>query len=101
MHQCNCKKTKKKQFHSLPGDVLVHVNEHCVLGMSHSALVSLLQSFSEGQEIELDVCRGYAIPLPAEGSHQVPPYLTTPAVVTSEPPRSVPQPTAAQYNQVG
>ena len=79
---------------------MVHVNEHCVLGMSHEALVSLLQSYTTGEEIELDVCRGYAIPLPAEGSHQVPPYLTTPAVVT-EPPRSVPLPTAAQYNQVG
>ncbi len=100
MPQCNCKK-QKKQNHSLSGDVLVHVNEHCVLGMSDEALVSLLQSYTTGEEIELDVCRGYAIPLPVgEGSHQVPPYLTTPAVVT-EPPRSVPLPTAAQYNQVG
>lgn len=44
------------------GDVLVYVNETCVLGFTHHDMVSVFQSISPGETVKLDVCRGYPLP---------------------------------------
>uniref|UniRef100_A0A1Q3F106 Putative membrane-associated guanylate kinase n=1 Tax=Culex tarsalis TaxID=7177 RepID=A0A1Q3F106_CULTA len=44
------------------GDVLVYVNEICVLGFTHHEMVNIFQSILPGEEVHLDVCRGYPLP---------------------------------------
>ncbi|XP_074645982.1 membrane-associated guanylate kinase, WW and PDZ domain-containing protein 1-like [Tubulanus polymorphus] len=44
------------------GDVLIYVDEICVLGYSHQNAVSLFQSIQPGETVTLDVCRGYPLP---------------------------------------
>uniref|UniRef100_T1JEL2 Membrane-associated guanylate kinase, WW and PDZ domain-containing protein 1 n=1 Tax=Strigamia maritima TaxID=126957 RepID=T1JEL2_STRMM len=43
------------------GDVLVFVNDICVLGSFHQDIVRLFQSFVPGETVELEVCRGYLL----------------------------------------
>ncbi|XP_050413169.2 membrane-associated guanylate kinase, WW and PDZ domain-containing protein 2 isoform X3 [Patella vulgata] len=44
------------------GDVLVYINNSCVLGYTHQNVVSVFQSIPPGETVTLDVCRGYALP---------------------------------------
>jgi atrophin-1 interacting protein 3 (BAI1-associated protein 1) len=43
------------------GDVLVYVNNECVLGYTHQNVVEIFQSIPAGQLVELTVCRGYPL----------------------------------------
>ncbi|XP_046984274.1 membrane-associated guanylate kinase, WW and PDZ domain-containing protein 1 [Schistocerca americana] len=44
------------------GDVLVYVNETCVLGFTHHDMVSVFQSIAPNETVTLEVCRGYPLP---------------------------------------
>ncbi|KAK7791492.1 hypothetical protein R5R35_008847 [Gryllus longicercus] len=44
------------------GDVLVYVNETCVLGFTHHDMVSVFQSITPAETVTLEVCRGYPLP---------------------------------------
>ncbi|KAK4872147.1 hypothetical protein RN001_016271 [Aquatica leii] len=44
------------------GDVIVYVNDTCVLGYTHNQIVRLFQSISVGSTVTLEVCRGYPLP---------------------------------------
>lgn len=44
------------------GDVIVFVNDTCVLGYTHNQIVRLFQSISVGSTVTLEVCRGYPLP---------------------------------------
>ncbi|KAK7602579.1 hypothetical protein V9T40_008168 [Parthenolecanium corni] len=44
------------------GDVLVYVNNKCVLGYTHHDMVSVFQSIAPSETVELEVCRGYPLP---------------------------------------
>ncbi|XP_055693692.1 membrane-associated guanylate kinase, WW and PDZ domain-containing protein 2 [Lutzomyia longipalpis] len=44
------------------GDVLVYVNEICVLGFTHHDMVNVFQSILPGETVPLEVCRGYPLP---------------------------------------
>jgi type II secretory pathway component PulC len=41
-----------------PGDILVYVNNICVLGYTHQGVVEVFQSIKTGDYVELTVCRG-------------------------------------------
>lgn len=60
------------------GDVLVKVSGTCVLGYTHQEMVSIFQSISPGQDVQLEVCRGYPLPFdPADPNTEI---VTTVAV---------------------
>ncbi|CAG7721513.1 unnamed protein product [Allacma fusca] len=60
------------------GDVLVRVNGRCVLGYTHQEMVSMFQSIAPGEEVHLEVCRGYPLPFdPADPNTEI---VTTVAV---------------------
>ncbi|XP_046745446.1 membrane-associated guanylate kinase, WW and PDZ domain-containing protein 2-like isoform X2 [Diprion similis] len=44
------------------GDVLVYVNETCVLGYTHNEMVNVFKSISSGETVTIEVCRGYPLP---------------------------------------
>jgi len=46
---------------SVAGDVLVFVNETCVLGYKQSEIVRLFQTIPVGMTVRLHVCRGYPL----------------------------------------
>ncbi|XP_056645572.1 membrane-associated guanylate kinase, WW and PDZ domain-containing protein 1 [Diorhabda sublineata] len=62
------------------GDVIVFVNETCVLGYTHNQIVRLFQSISVGSTVALEVCRGY--PLPFDPNDPNTEVVTTIAVDT-------------------
>lgn len=43
------------------GDVLVYVNNECVLGYTHQDVVEIFQSIPKGNFVDLTVCRGYPL----------------------------------------
>jgi hypothetical protein len=43
------------------GDVLVYVNNKCVLGYTHNDMVSVFQSIAPGEIVKIEVCRGYPL----------------------------------------
>jgi len=45
-----------------PGDVLVYVNDTCVLGFTHNEMVNVFKSIGSGETVTLEVCRGYPLP---------------------------------------
>ncbi|XP_062396884.1 membrane-associated guanylate kinase, WW and PDZ domain-containing protein 3a isoform X2 [Sardina pilchardus] len=45
-----------------PGDVIVEVDDHCVLGKTHAEVVQLFQAVPVGQQTDLLLCRGYPLP---------------------------------------
>jgi len=47
--------------HLKQGDVLVYVNNECVLGYTHQDVVEIFQSIPAGNNVELTVCRGYPL----------------------------------------
>ncbi|TST22532.1 Membrane-associated guanylate kinase, WW and PDZ domain-containing protein 2 [Bagarius yarrelli] len=50
------------------GDVIVYINEVCVLGTTHADVVQLFQSVPIGQSVTLALCRGYPLPYDADDS---------------------------------
>ncbi|XP_070611241.1 membrane-associated guanylate kinase, WW and PDZ domain-containing protein 2 isoform X7 [Erythrolamprus reginae] len=48
------------------GDVIVYINEVCVLGHTHADVVKLFQSVPIGQSVNLVLCRGYPLPFDPE-----------------------------------
>ncbi|XP_034948712.1 membrane-associated guanylate kinase, WW and PDZ domain-containing protein 1 [Chelonus insularis] len=44
------------------GDVLVYVNDTCVLGFTHNEMVNVFKSIASGETVTLEVCRGYPLP---------------------------------------
>lgn len=44
------------------GDLIVYVNDICVLGYTHNKIVRLFQSIAPGETVVLEVCRGYPLP---------------------------------------
>lgn len=44
------------------GDILVYVNDTCVLGFSHHEMVNVFQSIQPGETVTLQICRGYPLP---------------------------------------
>ncbi|XP_054608752.1 membrane-associated guanylate kinase, WW and PDZ domain-containing protein 2a isoform X5 [Dunckerocampus dactyliophorus] len=48
------------------GDVIVYINDVCVLGTTHADVVKLFQSVPIGQSVTLVLCRGYPLPYEAE-----------------------------------
>ncbi|XP_034475716.1 membrane-associated guanylate kinase, WW and PDZ domain-containing protein 1 [Drosophila innubila] len=60
------------------GDVLVYVNDTCVLGYTHHDMVNIFQSIMAGETAALEVCRGYPLPFdPNDPNNEV---VTTMAV---------------------
>uniref|UniRef100_A0A4W4H581 Membrane associated guanylate kinase, WW and PDZ domain containing 2a n=1 Tax=Electrophorus electricus TaxID=8005 RepID=A0A4W4H581_ELEEL len=58
------------------GDVIVYINDICVLGTTHADVVKLFQSVPIGQSVTLVLCRGYPLPYDPEdpsASTTVPP----------------------------
>uniref|UniRef100_A0A670YSC1 Membrane associated guanylate kinase, WW and PDZ domain containing 2 n=1 Tax=Pseudonaja textilis TaxID=8673 RepID=A0A670YSC1_PSETE len=59
------------------GDVIVYINEVCVLGHTHADVVKLFQSVPIGQSVNLVLCRGYPLPFdPEDPANSVVPPLT-------------------------
>ncbi|XP_048864668.1 membrane-associated guanylate kinase, WW and PDZ domain-containing protein 2a isoform X3 [Brienomyrus brachyistius] len=48
------------------GDVIVYINNVCVLGTTHADVVKLFQSVPIGQSVSLVLCRGYPLPYDPE-----------------------------------
>ncbi|KAM9813242.1 membrane-associated guanylate kinase, WW and PDZ domain-containing protein 1b isoform 3-T3 [Neosynchiropus ocellatus] len=44
------------------GDVIVSVNDTCVLGYTHAEVVKIFQSIPIGSMVNLELCRGYPLP---------------------------------------
>ncbi|KAM3926277.1 membrane-associated guanylate kinase, WW and PDZ domain-containing protein 2 isoform 4-T4 [Leptodactylus fuscus] len=69
------------------GDVIVYINEVCVLGHTHADVVKLFQSVPIGQSVNLVLCRGYPLPYDPEdpASSLVPPLavIERPPVVVN------------------
>ena len=63
------------------GDVLVHVNGICVLGYTHSDVVSLFQSIVPGEMVHLQICRGYKLPFDPDDPNME--IVTTQAVTAN------------------
>ncbi|XP_068148192.1 LOW QUALITY PROTEIN: membrane-associated guanylate kinase, WW and PDZ domain-containing protein 1 [Drosophila tropicalis] len=63
------------------GDVLVYVNDTCVLGYTHHDMVQIFQSIMPGEQAALEVCRGY--PLPFDPNDPNTEVVTTMAVDSS------------------
>ena len=41
---------------------MVYVNDTCVLGFTHHDMVTMFQSITSGEAVNLEVCRGYPLP---------------------------------------
>ncbi|XP_066588814.1 membrane-associated guanylate kinase, WW and PDZ domain-containing protein 1-like isoform X2 [Prorops nasuta] len=70
------------------GDVLVYVNDTCVLGFTHNEMVNVFKSIASGETVTLEACRGY--PLPFDPNDPNTEVVTTiavnaPAVLTENP----------------
>ncbi|XP_077450006.1 membrane-associated guanylate kinase, WW and PDZ domain-containing protein 2a isoform X2 [Stigmatopora argus] len=66
------------------GDVIVYINDVCVLGTTHADVVKLFQSVPIGQSVTLVLCRGYPLPYePEENNGNV---ITPLGVVEHRPP---------------
>ncbi|XP_002025895.2 membrane-associated guanylate kinase, WW and PDZ domain-containing protein 1 [Drosophila persimilis] len=63
------------------GDVLVYVNDTCVLGYTHHDMVNIFQSILPGERAALEVCRGY--PLPFDPNDPNTEVVTTMAVAVA------------------
>lgn len=58
--------TETVVFTSSSGDVIVYINDICVLGTTHADVVKLFQSVPIGQSVTLVLCRGYPLPFDPE-----------------------------------
>ena len=69
-------------FFKKKGDVLVYVMDQCVLGYTHHDMVNMFQSIAPGQNVPLEVCRGY--PLPFDPNDPNTEIVTTVAVAQQD-----------------
>ncbi|CAG0922366.1 unnamed protein product [Notodromas monacha] len=69
------------------GDVLVYVNNTCVLGFTHHDMVSMFQAIGVGERVNLTVCRGY--PLPFDPNDPNTEIVTTVAVSSLDGPHNM------------
>ncbi|XP_016425348.1 membrane-associated guanylate kinase, WW and PDZ domain-containing protein 2-like [Sinocyclocheilus rhinocerous] len=60
------KKAKPPEECEEDGDVIVYINDICVLGTTHADVVKLFQSVLIGQSVTLVLCRGYPLPYDPE-----------------------------------
>ncbi|XP_043569713.1 membrane-associated guanylate kinase, WW and PDZ domain-containing protein 2a isoform X1 [Chiloscyllium plagiosum] len=59
------------------GDVIVYINDICVLGYTHAEVVKIFQSIPIGQCVNLVLCRGYLLPFdPDDPNNSMMPPLT-------------------------
>lgn len=66
-----------------PGDVIVSVNDTCVLGHTHAQVVKIFQSIPIGASVDLELCRGY--PLPFDPDDPNTSLVTSVAILDKEP----------------
>ncbi|XP_051525797.1 membrane-associated guanylate kinase, WW and PDZ domain-containing protein 1-like isoform X2 [Myxocyprinus asiaticus] len=64
------------------GDILVYINDTCVLGFSHKQVVEILKAIPVGHNVDFVVRRGYPMLYNSDGSpktphHRLPPPTTT------------------------
>uniref|UniRef100_A0A8C5W7X1 Membrane-associated guanylate kinase, WW and PDZ domain-containing protein 1 n=1 Tax=Leptobrachium leishanense TaxID=445787 RepID=A0A8C5W7X1_9ANUR len=65
------------------GDVIVSVNETCVLGYTHAQVVKIFQSIPIGESVDLELCRGY--PLPFDPDDPNTSLVTSVAIMDKDP----------------
>ncbi|XP_060766192.1 membrane-associated guanylate kinase, WW and PDZ domain-containing protein 1b [Neoarius graeffei] len=65
------------------GDVIVSVNDTCVLGYTHAQVVKIFQSIPIGSMVDLELCRGY--PLPFDPDDPNTSLVTSVAIMDKEP----------------
>ncbi|XP_039626759.1 membrane-associated guanylate kinase, WW and PDZ domain-containing protein 1b isoform X4 [Polypterus senegalus] len=65
------------------GDVIVSVNDTCVLGYTHAQVVKIFQSIPIGAMVDLELCRGY--PLPFDPDDPNTSLVTSVAILDKEP----------------
>lgn len=68
---------------SAAGDVIVSVNDTCVLGHTHAQVVKIFQSIPIGASVDLELCRGY--PLPFDPDDPNTSLVTSVAILDKEP----------------
>lgn len=68
---------------SFAGDVIVSVNDTCVLGHTHAQVVKIFQSIPIGASVDLELCRGY--PLPFDPDDPNTSLVTSVAILDKEP----------------
>ena len=68
---------------SSAGDVIVSVNDTCVLGHTHAQVVKIFQSIPIGASVDLELCRGY--PLPFDPDDPNTSLVTSVAILDKEP----------------
>uniref|UniRef100_A0A8C9SVU0 Membrane-associated guanylate kinase, WW and PDZ domain-containing protein 1 n=1 Tax=Scleropages formosus TaxID=113540 RepID=A0A8C9SVU0_SCLFO len=65
------------------GDVIVSVNDTCVLGYTHAQVVKIFQSIPISSMVDLELCRGY--PLPFDPDDPNTSLVTSVAILDKEP----------------
>uniref|UniRef100_A0A6I8QL58 Membrane-associated guanylate kinase, WW and PDZ domain-containing protein 1 n=1 Tax=Xenopus tropicalis TaxID=8364 RepID=A0A6I8QL58_XENTR len=65
------------------GDVIVSVNDICVLGYTHAQVVKIFQSIPIGESVDLELCRGY--PLPFDPDDPNTSLVTSVAILDKDP----------------
>ncbi|XP_035003625.2 membrane-associated guanylate kinase, WW and PDZ domain-containing protein 2a isoform X5 [Hippoglossus stenolepis] len=65
------------------GDVIVYINDVCVLGTTHADVVKLFQSVPIGQSVTLVLCRGYPLPYDPEEAANTNNNTTTTTTIIS------------------
>ncbi|XP_077956544.1 membrane-associated guanylate kinase, WW and PDZ domain-containing protein 2a isoform X7 [Gasterosteus aculeatus] len=65
------------------GDVIVYINDVCVLGTTHADVVKLFQSVPIGQSVTLVLCRGYPLPYDPEEAANANNNTTTTTTIIS------------------
>ncbi|XP_061074641.1 membrane-associated guanylate kinase, WW and PDZ domain-containing protein 1b isoform X11 [Conger conger] len=65
------------------GDVIVSVNDGCVLGYTHAQVVKIFQTIPIGSMVDLELCRGY--PLPFDPDDPNTSLVTSVAILDKEP----------------
>uniref|UniRef100_A0A3B5QB53 Membrane-associated guanylate kinase, WW and PDZ domain-containing protein 2-like n=2 Tax=Xiphophorus maculatus TaxID=8083 RepID=A0A3B5QB53_XIPMA len=92
-------------------DILVYINDACVLGMSHKEAVEMLKSVPVGHSIDIEVRRGYPMLYNPDGrpkqpsprlldaeDHHVTPTTTQPQPLHQVPRLSTPSPQSQLFN---
>lgn len=78
---------------ALPADILVYINDVCVLGVSHKEVVEMLKSVPVGHSVDVEVRRGYPMLYNPDGCpKQPPPRLLDSGDPILPPTTSQPQP---------
>lgn len=74
---------------AVSADILVFINDVCVLGVSHKEVVEMLQSVPVGHSVDVEVSRGYPMLYNPDGCPKQPP----PRMLGGDP---IPPPTTSQ-----